>query len=172
MFYFKYQLSINDVPQGIDVAPRQSLQNFLSNQGCTFAERLSDLFAQNQILIVHGVKGDGPELAHIHLAVLPQHGFVSRHIDDSPHQAAGFGVVGDHLTLQRHGQFIDEGRVHKFGLRRMETSLGELVRLLVPGHEAHIVTGCHMVGRGHGHRERLSGHHCPLPTVGVGGLLY
>ena len=158
MFYFKYQLSINDVPQGIDVAPRQSLQNFLSNQGCTFAERLSDLFAQNQILIVHGVKGDGPELAHIHLAVLPQYGFVSRHIDDPPHQAAGFGVVGNHLALQRHGQLVDKGRVHKFGLRCVETGLGKLVRLFMPGHEIHVVTGCHIIGSRHGYRERLTGN--------------
>ena len=83
-------LSVSDAPQGVDAAPRQSLQNCLSNQGCTFAERLSDLFAQNQILIVHGVKGDGSELAHIHLAVLTQHEFVGRHIDDPSHQAAGF----------------------------------------------------------------------------------
>ena len=62
-------LSVSDAPQGVDAAPRQSLQNFLSNQGCAFAERLPDLFTQNQILIVHGVKGDGTELAHIHLAI-------------------------------------------------------------------------------------------------------
>ena len=54
-------------------------------------ERLSDLFAQNQILIVHGVKGDGTELAHIHLAVLPKHGFVSRHIDDTKERGTYVG---------------------------------------------------------------------------------
>lgn len=40
----------------------------------------------------------------------------------------------------------------------METRLGKLVRLLVPGHETHIVTSCHMVCSRHGHRERLATH--------------
>ena len=57
------------------------------------------------------------------VAVLPKHGFVSRHIDDPPYQTAGFGIVGNSLTLQRHGQFIDERCVHIFGLRCVETSL-------------------------------------------------
>lgn len=50
-------LSVSDAPRGVDTAPRQSLQRILSNQGFAFAERLPDYLAQNQILIVHGVKG-------------------------------------------------------------------------------------------------------------------
>ena len=39
-------------------------------------ECLAYLFAQNQIVVVHGIVSDGPQLGHIYLAVLAQYGFI------------------------------------------------------------------------------------------------
>ena len=79
-------------------------------------ERLSDFLAQNQILIVHGVKGDGTELTHIHFAVLSKNGFIRRHIDDAkgynnplPDPRNGMGEVLNiecRTSIERYAQTV------------------------------------------------------------------
>ena len=55
------------------------------------------------------------------------------------YKSAGFLVIADNLALQRHGQLIDQGSVHKFGFGGMETSFGQLIRRFVTGNDAHII---------------------------------
>ena len=86
-----------------------------SFQLCTVLECLSDRLAQDNIGVVHGVEGDGTELLGVDLAVFAQDGLVGADVDDPTHQAAGVGVIGEELTLQCHGQLVDEGGVDEFG---------------------------------------------------------
>ena len=120
-------------------------------------EGLAHLFAQHQVVVVHGVIGNGPELGNIHLAAVAQDGFIGGNIDDLAHQAAGFRIIGDDLALQCHGKLVDEGRVHKFGFDSMEAGFGELIRLLIAADDAHIVAGGYPFCGGHGHGEGLPG---------------
>ena len=45
-------------------------------------ECLAHLFAQDQIVVVHGIVSNGLKLGNIHLAVLAQDRFVHADIDD------------------------------------------------------------------------------------------
>ena len=112
-------------------------------------KRLTDFFAQNQIVVIHGIVGDRLELGNIHFAVFIQYGFVYGNVDDPAYQAAGFGIIGDQLTLHSHRQFINQRCVHKGGLGSVEACLGKFVRLLVTGDDAHIIAGCHILCSGH-----------------------
>ena len=120
-------------------------------------ESLSHNFAQGQIVMIHGVIGNGPQLGYIYLSVFPQNSFLHTDIDDLAHQTTGFFVIGNHFALQRHRQLVDEGRIHKFGFCGMETGLVELPGLFIAGNDAHIVTCRHALFGGHGHGEGPTG---------------
>lgn len=76
-------------------------------------ESLAHFCSQHQVVVVHGIIGYGCQLLHVHLSVFSQYRLINGHVDDPTHQAAGFRIVGDQLTFQRHGQLFDQRRVHE-----------------------------------------------------------
>ena len=95
-----------------------------------------------------------------------QHRFVGADVHDLAHQAAALGVVAHQAALHRHGQLVDERRVHKGGRRDVPAGPRHLVLHLAARHNAHIVAGGHLVRGGHAHGERS-----PCQNVG-GGLVF
>lgn len=55
-------------------------------------EGLADLFAQDQIMVVHGIVGNGLQLLDTDLAVVAQHRLVSADVDGFAHQVASMAL--------------------------------------------------------------------------------
>ena len=53
-------------------------------------ECLAHLFTQCQIMMVHGIIGDGLQLSNVYFAVLTQNGIINADIDDSSYQTGRF----------------------------------------------------------------------------------
>ena len=120
-------------------------------------ESVAHLFPQLPIGAVDGVKDDGLQFFRIDHVVCPQHGFVCAYVDDLPHHPAGFRVIAYQPAFHRHGQLLDQGRVHKFRPGGMPTRLLQLIGRLVAGFHPHIVAGCHLFCGSHAHGKGLAG---------------
>ena len=91
-------------------------------------EGVAHLLAQHPVGVVDGVEGDGPQLVRVDLPVSAQNGLVGAHVDDLAHQTAALRVVAHQAALHRHGQRIEEERVHKLRPGGVPAGPGHLVR--------------------------------------------
>lgn len=71
-------------------------------------EGVAHLLAQHTVCVVDGVKGDGPQLVRVDLAVLVQHGLIGARIDDLTYQTAVFRDIAHQIQLPDVQKFCGE----------------------------------------------------------------
>ena len=96
---------------------------------------------------------DGIELFGIDLAIFIKNALVCADVDDLSDANAVF-VEFEKLTLNRHRQLVDDGRVDAFALGRVEARFCELVGLVVSRNDADIVAGNDGLCRGKAEGKR------------------
>ena len=82
------------------------------------------------VLVVYRLKGDRAEFREIELAVLAEHAFVNADVDDLADNVAFLRDL-DKRAFQRDRQFVNDRRVYRAALCRVETGFLEFLRLFV-----------------------------------------
>lgn len=107
-------------------------------------KRRTDRFTEYMVLVVYRLKDDRAEFRKIKLTIVAEYAFVDAYVDDLADNVAFLRDL-DKRTFQRDRQFVNDRRVYRVALCRVETGFLEFLRLFVARYESHIV-GRHHIG--------------------------
>lgn len=122
----RFLVSISDsFAQGTD-DPDHPLLQF-----CAIRKGIANLFTQHKIGAVHAIVSDRLELGGVNLSI-GQDGFIGADVDHLAHQTAAFCIIAGQLALHGHGQFRNDGCIHKRALFGVGTGFSSLFGTPLP----------------------------------------